>query len=118
MYYHIFIFNALLFFILVPNIIVSFSSNTSKYIVAFIHALIFGVVFTNAFKYYKEYVNGEIKSTEGIKGGLKSSKGKRFCYSKAKEGKNKCLKEAKNKDTEITCRETYRTARIACRQMI
>ena len=62
MYYHIFIFNALLFFILVPNILVSFSSNTSKYIVAFVHALIFGVLFTTAFKYYKEIFLQEGKS--------------------------------------------------------
>jgi hypothetical protein len=121
MYFHIFIISALLFFALSPDVLFKFPSNNSKYVIAFIHALCFGVIFVIAFKYYKELFLQEGKRIKGIKlgkGGHMKSEGKRQCYKKSKEQKNTCLKHAKNQDTRITCRETYRRARALCKGMI
>ena len=54
MYLHIFIFSVLLFFVLSPGVLLRLPPNGSKYLVAFVHAVVFAAVFTFSFKYYKE----------------------------------------------------------------
>jgi hypothetical protein len=120
MYYYIFAISALLFFALSPDVLFKLPSNGSNYVVAFVHALCFGVIFVIVFKYYKELFLQEGKRIKGIKvskGGMKSE-GKRQCYKQAKEQKNTCLKHSKNDDARFTCREAHRRARSLCKAMI
>lgn len=63
MYLHIFIFSVLLFFLLSPGILLRLPPNGSKYVVALVHAAVFGVALTLSLKYYKEYL-----LQEGAKG--------------------------------------------------
>lgn len=120
MYYHIFIFDLLLFFILSPGILFQFDSNKSNYIVAFVHALIFGVISTIAFKYYKELYLQEGKKPKP--GTVKTTKGKKNCYKKAREGHKKCQKQAesdKNKEAAAkSCKSAHHLARMTCRALI
>jgi hypothetical protein len=64
MYLHIFVFSVLLFFVLSPGVLLRLPPNGSKYVVAFVHALVFAVVFSLSLKYYKEFL---------LKEGLKTS---------------------------------------------
>ena len=56
MYYHIFIFSVLLFFVLTPGVLLRLPPNGSKYVVALVHGLVFALLFTLSFKYYKEFL--------------------------------------------------------------
>ena len=66
MYLHLFVFSALLFFVLTPGILLRLPSNGSKYVVASVHALVFGTIFTLGFKYYKEYLLQEGLNTPKV----------------------------------------------------
>jgi hypothetical protein len=86
-----------------------------------VHAVVFGNIFTIAFKYYKEIFLQEGKRIKGIKlgkGGHMKSEGKRQCYKHSKKEKNTCLKHSKNTDQRKTCQATYLRARAICKAMI
>jgi hypothetical protein len=55
MYIHIFILSTLLFFALSPNILLRLPPKGSKYIVALVHAVIFGGALAAILKYYRQY---------------------------------------------------------------
>ena len=89
MYYYIFILSTLLFFVLSPGVLLTLSPNSSKYIVALVHAIVFGGFFAVILKYY----NDNLSLQEGAKGRQNRKKTKKF-FKKVDKGPIKKIRKS------------------------
>jgi len=89
MYYYIFILSALLFFVLSPGVLLTLSPNGSKYIVALVHAIVFGGFLAVILKYY----NDNLSLQEGAKGRQNRKKTKKF-FKKVDKGPIKTIRKS------------------------
>jgi len=103
MYIHIFILSALLFFVLSPTILLTLSPNSSKYIVALVHAIVFGGFLAVILKYY----NDSLLLQEGAKGRKKAKKSTTYNSCK-KECKTKVKEKYNCNNQKSKCRRSYK----------
>ena len=89
MYIHIFILSTLLFFVLSPNVLLNLLPNGSKYVVALLHAIIFGGFLAVILKYY----NDSLLLQEGAKGRQNRKKTKKF-FKKVDKGPIKTIRKS------------------------
>jgi len=90
MYYYIFILSTLLFFVLSPSILLNIAPKGSpKYIVALVHAIVFGGFFAVILKYY----NDNLSLQEGAKGRQNRKKTKKF-FKKVDKGPIKKIRKS------------------------
>lgn len=109
MYFYIFMICALLFFILSPGVLFEFQTTMSKYSIAFIHALCFGVSFVTAFEYYKHHFLQETMEDDTNDNESPTSLPNLSKREKIKQIKKECEdKRVRCKATGKTCIRRYR----------
>jgi hypothetical protein len=101
MYYYIFILSTLLFFVLSPSILLNIAPKGSpKYIVALVHAIVFGGFLAVILKYYRVFFLHEYEGMwllETMEGAEVSSAGVSSSADIKTACKQECLKKVKKK---------------------
>jgi hypothetical protein len=98
MYIHIFILSTLLFFVLSPGILLNIAPNSSKYVAALVHAIVFGGFLAVILKYYRVFFLHEYEGMgllETMEGAEVSSADVSSSADIRTACKQKCLKKAK-----------------------
>ena len=100
MYIHIFILSTLLFFVLSPGILLNIAPNSSKYVAALVHAIVFGGFLAVILKYYRVFFLHEYEGMwllETMEGAEVSSAGVSSSADIKTACKQECLKKVKKK---------------------